>query len=649
MGPNAELLEHFDVNDLDAKLAEAYYKNAVRYLKINEIGLATQAAQHALKINVDHSATHVLLESIKQEYYISGLTSIKEGKINKGIHAFQSAIAIDPTFVEGYWEIGFAYFRQGQLGKVEEIAKQISQFDAESAHKLLEKIKQTYCARGRDNLERNELAIAKVAVQACLQLDSEYEPAHELLEKIKDTYHEQGLNFLSNNEYDSAISAFESLLLIDANFAKAYFGIVQAYFGKGELEAAEDAINEISRLNPNSDLAYEFLKELKHAYYNRGTIALEQHQYDEAITNFENAIAIDASFTEAYIGLQDAYLGFENCDLEQLEAEKDPNTVKLISENIERLSMHYPADEMEFLEWEKKYNAELIGWLRTIRHFHLLNREEETELATRIESGRTKHGYTADAQRARDQLVQANLRLVISIAKKFRYRGVPLEDLIQEGNIGLIKAASKFDYRKGFKFSTYAIWWIKQAIMRTLDNFSRSIRLPSYIVAKMNKFDSIYATLCQELQREPRRDEIAKALGLTVNQVEEILTFKADAISMDLPLSDEHSALTLNDLLEDFTANGEGEPITELINEEFNCQFLKIFKSLPQREQTILKSRYGLEDRSRRTLRELGILLGISRERVRQLELKAIIRLQMLCNERGLKAQYLLRCLNPWN
>ena len=255
-----------------------------------------------------------------------------------------------------------------------------------------------------------------------------------------------------------------------------------------------------------------------------------------------------------------------------------------------------------------------------------LSDEQEAELAKRI------RGAESEARSARDELVQANLRLVISIAVKYQGHNVPLEDLIQEGNIGLIKAASKFDYQKGFKFSTYAIWWIKQAIMRTLDNFSRSIRLPSYVVAKMNKFDAVYATLCQELQREPRRDEIADALDLTVKQVEEILTFNADTISMDLPLSDERSAATLGDLIEDPITSGEDGPIAEMINKDLTAQFLK---RLPEREQRVLKMRFGLEDGERKTLREIGVALKVTRERVRQLEIDAIKRLYDLYDEMG--------------
>ena len=357
----------------------------------------------------------------------------------------------------------------------------------------------------------------------------------------------------------------------------------------------------------------------------------------------------------------------------------------------------YPPDETEPSEsYKGSDQSALTSWLRSVAGHRLLTREEEVQLAKRIEAaeaealdelldalvevdllsreqkeqlaeqieaGRSEarkalvseiqdalvkrdalsekgkealakriRAAEREARNARDELVQANLRLVISIAVKYQGHNVPLEDLIQEGNIGLIKAASKFDYQKGFKFSTYAIWWIKQAIMRTLDNFSRSIRLPSYVVAKMNKFDAVYATLCQELQREPRRDEIADALDLTVKQVEEILTFNADTISMDLPLSDERSAATLGDLIEDPITSGEDGPIAEMINKDLTAQFLK---RLPEREQRVLKMRFGLEDGERKTLREIGVALQVTRERVRQLEIDAIKRLCALYDEMG--------------
>ncbi len=325
---------------------------------------------------------------------------------------------------------------------------------------------------------------------------------------------------------------------------------------------------------------------------------------------------------------------------------------------LSREKREQPAERIEAAEAEA-----LDELLDALVEVDLLSREQKKQLAEQIEAGRSEarkalvseiqdalvkrdalsekgkealakriRAAEREARNARDELVQANLRLVISIAVKYQGHNVPLEDLIQEGNIGLIKAASKFDYQKGFKFSTYAIWWIKQAIMRTLDNFSRSIRLPSYVVAKMNKFDAVYAALCQELQREPRRDEIADALDLTVKQVEEILTFNADTISMDLPLSDERSAATLGDLIEDPITSGEDGPIAEMINKDLTAQFLK---RLPEREQRVLKMRFGLEDGERKTLREIGVALEVTRERVRQLEIDAIKRLCALYDEMG--------------
>ena len=287
----------------------------------------------------------------------------------------------------------------------------------------------------------------------------------------------------------------------------------------------------------------------------------------------------------------------------------------------------YPLEEREYTnDYKGGDGSALTSWLRSVAGHRLLTREEEVELAKRIEAGDTD---------ARDDLVQANLRLVISIAVRYQGNKVPLEDLIQEGNIGLIKAADKFDYRKGFKFSTYAIWWIKQSIMRTLDNFARSIRLPAYIVAKMNKFDATYTALCQEFQREPTRTEIAEALDLTVQQVEEILTFNADTISMDISLGDERSSrssATLGDLIEDPSTSTENGPIGKLITHDLVQQFLS---KLPEREQQILKMRFGLEDGERKTLREIGDALDVTRERIRQLEIYAISHLNNLYNEMG--------------
>ena len=304
------------------------------------------------------------------------------------------------------------------------------------------------------------------------------------------------------------------------------------------------------------------------------------------------------------------------------------------TEDIEGVDTSYidevfPSEETEYSnDYKGSDRSALKSWLSSVAGHRLLSREEEVELAKRIEAG--------DAT-ARDELVQANLRLVISIAVKYQGHKVPLEDLIQEGNIGLIKAANKFDYRKGFKFSTYAIWWIKQSIMRTLDNFARSVRLPAYIVAKMNKFDTEYMALCQELQREPTQSEIAEALDLTLQQVEELLRFSSSTVSMDLPIGEDRDrtlrpATTVGDLIEDPATSSEDGPIAQLIVHDLVEHFLS---KLPEREQQVLKMRFGLEDGERKTLREIGDALDVTRERVRQLEIYAISHLNNLYNEMG--------------
>ena len=265
----------------------------------------------------------------------------------------------------------------------------------------------------------------------------------------------------------------------------------------------------------------------------------------------------------------------------------------------------------------------LNTWLQKVSKHGLLSREQETELAKRIEQ---------NDESARDELIQANLRLVVSVAMKYQGHNVPLEDLIQEGNIGLMRAASKFDYRKGFKFSTYAIWWIRQAIMRTLDNCSRSIRLPSYVVAKASKFDSAYAHLSQTLHREPTIEELSDVLELTDKQIEDLLVLNSGTVSLELPLSDETNATTLSDLIEDPQANPEAGPIAALVEGDLVNALLGKLKA---REREVIKMRYGLEDGEQKTLREIGEKMDVTRERIRQLEIEAIARIKRLYDETG--------------
>lgn len=304
------------------------------------------------------------------------------------------------------------------------------------------------------------------------------------------------------------------------------------------------------------------------------------------------------------------------------------------NETLNQEIVEEPVEDAEIYEDEKEWLTPLddtptlqidalSSWLHTVSRHGLLSREQEIALAKRIEQG---------DETARDELVQANLRLVVSVATKYQGHNVPLEDLIQEGNIGLMRAAIKFDYRKGFKFSTYAIWWIRQAIMRTLDNCSRSIRLPSYVVAKASKFDSAYAHLSQALHREPTIEELSEALELTDKQIEEILALNSDAISLELPLNDEKSATTLSDLVEDPQANPEVGPTADLVEQDLVNTLLSKLKA---REREVIKMRFGLEDGEEKTLREIGEKMDVTRERIRQLEIEAIDRIKRLYDETG--------------
>src|SRR5579885_3433472 len=263
-------------------------------------------------------------------------------------------------------------------------------------------------------------------------------------------------------------------------------------------------------------------------------------------------------------------------------------------------------------------------YLREISRIPLLSAASESRLAERAEQGDTE---------ARNHLIEANLRLVVSIAKKYVGQGLSLEDLIGEGNIGLIRAVTKFDYRKGFRFSTYATWWIKQAITRSILEGTRAVRLPVYIMEEVMRVKRTTRQLYQELGREPTADQIGERLGITGDRVSELLIWAEKVFSLDAPLSEDEEN-SLADIIEDQSQQGPVESTDRnLLREEVR----RVLNNLTQREREVIELRFGLVDDHDHTLEEVGRKLKVTRERVRQIEERAIRKLRHPQSSRLLK------------
>ncbi|MDZ7785933.1 MAG: RNA polymerase sigma factor RpoD [Candidatus Saccharibacteria bacterium] len=255
-------------------------------------------------------------------------------------------------------------------------------------------------------------------------------------------------------------------------------------------------------------------------------------------------------------------------------------------------------------------------YLREIGKIPLLTAEEELELANKVVAG---------DKRAKDQMAEANMRLVVSIAKRYVGRGLDLLDLIQEGNTGLLRAVEKFDPDKGFKFSTYATWWIRQAITRAIADQARTIRIPVHMVETINKLLRTQRRLTQEMNREPTNEEIAKAMDIEVEKVVHIMKIKQDISSLDASVRDDEEDSVLGDFIEDEdTVTPEESATGQLLKEHVK----DMLGSLTEREQKILKLRFGLEDGKSHTLEEVGQEFSVTRERIRQIEAKALTKLR---------------------
>ena len=263
-------------------------------------------------------------------------------------------------------------------------------------------------------------------------------------------------------------------------------------------------------------------------------------------------------------------------------------------------------------------------YLKEIGKVPLLTAEEEIELAQRMEEG---------DEEAKKRLCEANLRLVVSIAKRYVGRGMLFLDLIQEGNLGLIKAVEKFDYRKGYKFSTYATWWIRQAITRAIADQARTIRIPVHMVETINKLIRVSRQLLQEYGREPLPEEIAEEMGIPEDKVREIIKIAQEPVSLETPIGEEEDS-HLGDFIPDDDAPAPAEAAAFTLLKE---QLMSVLSTLTPREEMVLKLRFGLEDGRARTLEEVGKEFKVTRERIRQIEAKALRKLRHPSRSRRLK------------
>lgn len=327
------------------------------------------------------------------------------------------------------------------------------------------------------------------------------------------------------------------------------------------------------------------------------------------------------------------------------DIELDPDQIDKIYESLENMGIDVindvedivddiPKDDVEPIDNENLTDIEIPEgisvddpvrmYLKEIGKVPLLTPEEEIELAKRIEKGDLE---------AKRKLAEANLRLVVSIAKRYVGRGMLFLDLIQEGNLGLIKAVEKFDYRKGYKFSTYATWWIRQAITRAIADQARTIRIPVHMVETINKLIRVSRQLLQELGREPTPEEIAEEMEIPVEKVREIMKIAQEPVSLETPIGEEEDS-HLGDFIPDEDAPAPAEAAAFILLKE---QLKDVLDTLTPREEKVLRLRFGLDDGKPRTLEEVGKVFGVTRERIRQIEAKALRKLRHPSRSKKLK------------
>jgi RNA polymerase primary sigma factor len=318
---------------------------------------------------------------------------------------------------------------------------------------------------------------------------------------------------------------------------------------------------------------------------------------------------------------------FEQLDdfgIEVLNENDEDNPLAAGGEEQEREQDDSNFDDDLALPPGIKINDPVRMYLKEIGRVPLLSADDEVELAQRIENG---------DEEAKRRLAEANLRLVVSIAKRYVGRGMLFLDLIQEGNMGLIKAVEKFDHQKGFKFSTYATWWIRQAITRAIADQARTIRIPVHMVETINKLIRVSRQLLQELGREPTPEEIAAEMELSTEKVREIMKIAQEPVSLETPIGEEDDS-HLGDFIEDQEALAPADAAAyELLKEQLE----DVLDTLTEREENVLRLRFGLDDGRTRTLEEVGKVFGVTRERIRQIEAKALRKLRHPSRSKRLK------------
>ena len=315
---------------------------------------------------------------------------------------------------------------------------------------------------------------------------------------------------------------------------------------------------------------------------------------------------------------------FEDAGVSVVDADGGPTSHQLSSESSKEPEVEMTEDETA-LSSNVKINDSVRMYLKEIGRVPLLSADEEVNLALRIQQG---------DQEAKQELAEANLRLVVSIAKRYVGRGMQFLDLIQEGNMGLMKAVEKFDHTKGFKFSTYATWWIRQAITRAIADQARTIRIPVHMVETINKLVRIQRQLLQDLGREPTPEEIGAEMDLPTEKVREILKIAQEPVSLETPIGEEDDS-HLGDFIEDDNATSPAEHTAYALLKE---QLDEVLEQLTDREENVLRLRFGLDKNGEiRTLEQVGQVFGVTRERIRQIEAKALRKLRHPSRSKQLK------------